>query len=237
MYQCTAVSGSTYTWEAVGGGSGGGDPVYSTVQTSTSIGDGAVYIGAKNANNQIMPDPSTTDNHRRYFWALPWDPGATGAAAKVAPPNESINIGGFQRSYNSSCTTIGYRSRVDGDGNTCLGWQTGSNTSSQYSTFIGANARTTTTANYQTVLGYDAVADAKSSVALGAKSTTTAQGEVSIGGSSLGTDGYNNTSYRKITNVYDGENAHDACTKGQLDAALAQIQALEARIAALEGNA
>lgn len=215
LYQCTAVSGSTYTWEEVGGGSGGGDPVYSTVQTSTSIGDGAVYIGAKNANNQIMPDPSTTDNHRRYFWALPWDPGAKGAAAKVAPPNESINIGGFQRSYNSNCTTIGYRSRVDGDGNTCFGWQTGSNTSSQYSTFIGANAMAMSQANYQTALGYDAQTNAKSSVALGAKSTTTAQGEVSIGGSRLGTDGYNNTSYRKITNVYDGENAHDAATLAQ----------------------
>lgn len=237
LYQCTAVSGSTYTWEAVGGGSGGGDPVYSTVQTSNQKGDGAVYIGAKDASNVPLTDPSTTDNHRKYFWALPWDTGGKGAAANVAPPEESINIGGYQRSYNSHCTTIGYRSRVDGDGNTCFGWQTGGNTSSQYSTFIGANARTTTTANYQTVLGYDAVADAKSSVALGAKSTTSIQGEVSIGGSNLGTDGYNNTSYRKITNVYDGENAHDACTKGQLDAAIAQIQALEARIAALEGNA
>ena len=214
LYQCTAVSGSTYTWEEVGGG-GGGDPVYSTVQTSNQKGDGAVYIGAKDANNIPLADPSTTDNHRKYFWALPWDTGGKGVASDVAPPDKSINIGGYQRSYNSYCTTIGYMSRVDGDGNTCFGFQTGGSTTSQYSTFIGGNARADTSSNYQTALGYETRTNAKSSVALGAKSTTSIQGEVSIGGSSLGTDGYNNTSYRKITNVYDGENAHDAATLAQ----------------------
>ena len=195
LYQCTAVSGSTYTWEEVGGGGGGGgDPVYSTVQTSNQKGDGAVYIGAKDANNIPLADPSTTDNHRKYFWALPWDTGGKGVASDVAPPDKSINIGGYQRSYNSYCTTIGYMSRVDGDGNTCFGFQTGGSTTSQYSTFIGGNARADTSSNYQTALGYETRTNAKSSVALGAKSTTSIQGEVSIGGSSLGTDGYNNTS-------------------------------------------
>ena len=85
-------------------------------------------------------------------------------------------------------------------------------------------------------IGRNAGTNASWAVAIGGQSKATTQGEFSVG-SGTGTDLYNNTGYRKITNVYDGENAHDACTKGQLDAALAQIAALEARIAALEGNA
>jgi hypothetical protein len=40
------------------------------------------------------------------------------------------------------------------------------------------------------------------------------------GGTDLGTNGYNSTNYRLLTNVYDGQSAHDAATKGQLDSAI-----------------
>lgn len=73
--------------------------------------------------------------------------------------------------------------------------------------------------NYSVALGADSEASTGAySVALGAASKVTSSGEVSIGGSSLGTLGYNSSQYRLLTNVYDGQNAHDAATKGQLDA-------------------
>lgn len=42
--------------------------------------------------------------------------------------------------------------------------------------------------------------------------------------------GYSNTQYRLITGVHDGVNAHDACTKGQLDAAVGNIETVLATL-------
>lgn len=118
-----------------------------------------------------------------------------------------------------------------------------------YSITIGGGARSTQSravalgggtlaqAANSTSLGSNANSSHSFSVSLGSYSSTSSAGEVSIGGSSLGTNGYNGTSYRKITNVYDGENAHDCATYGQIQALQDTIDALEARIAALEGNA
>lgn len=85
-----------------------------------------------------------------------------------------------------------------------------------YSTALGYSAGTSE--QYATALGNGAKADAIRSVALGDHSVTSAQGEVSVGGDTLGTNGYNGTSYRKITNVYDPEDDHDAATKAYVDA-------------------
>ena len=70
-------------------------------------------------------------------------------------------------------------------------------------------------------IGSFSVASGTDSIALGSYSAASAKGEFSVGGGDLGVygKGYNNTGYRKITNVYDGENAHDAVNKQQLDAA------------------
>ena len=59
------------TWDTAGGGSG--DTVYSDKTTSNSSDGGAVYIGPLNTNQEELSDPTTTDNHYRYFWALPFD--------------------------------------------------------------------------------------------------------------------------------------------------------------------
>lgn len=188
LYQCTAVSGSTYTWEEVGGG-GGGENIIQVNNTNQnlaipcraeyeniSMGGDSVFVGCTSA-----PSKPTIGFHNSIYG--------------------SVNSNGLSR---NNISLYGWNSEASGNGATSIGARA---SSSAYGVAVGMN------------------------------STSTQQGEFSIGGSGLGTNGYNGTSYRKITNVYDGENAHDACTKGQLDAALAQIQALEARIAALEGNA
>lgn len=182
LYQCTAVSGSTYTWEAVGGGSGG-------VQYLTTSSE---YPNDADGNNGDICYSSY-----RQCWFI-----KDNGAWKILPVSVFKN---------------NLFIRDPSTGNAFL--EIGS--SSNY---------------YATKIGLLANANPRS-VGLGYKSSTRTAGTVSVGGSLLGTEGYKSTSYRVIENVHDGEEPHDAVNKQQLDAALAQIQALEARIAALEGNA
>lgn len=66
-------------------------------------------------------------------------------------------------------------------------------------------------------IGHQAKAAQPFSIALGDFAQTTRQGELNIGASSE-THGYNNTNYRVIGGVHDPVDAHDAATKGYVDA-------------------
>ena len=73
-------------------------------------------------------------------------------------------------------------------------------------------------AEYAAALGYGATASAINSVAIGRGSIASVANTISVGS---GLDADSETyQYRKIVNVADGVNAHDAATKGQLDTAL-----------------
>lgn len=80
---------------------------------------------------------------------------------------------------------------------------------------IGSNAFVASGTNHALAVGYNTAARATNSVALGSQSSAAAQGEMSIGNPTR-TDLYNNTGYRLLTNVYDGQSAHDAATYGQV---------------------
>lgn len=69
-------------------------------------------------------------------------------------------------------------------------------------------------------IGIGSKANNKFSVSFGG--TTTAQGEMNIEvyGS---TNGYNDTQYRLLTGLYDGQSAHDAATVGQINATIDAI--------------
>lgn len=84
------------------------------------------------------------------------------------------------------------------------------------------------TVNYAACMGRDSIANANRalalggdnakarhaySVALGSDTTTTAVGQVQIGCNSA--TGYNNSNYRLLTGLYDGQSAHDAATVAQ----------------------
>lgn len=97
-------------------------------------------------------------------------------------------------------------------------------TGSMYSVTIGTGA-VYNTQGYGVAIGYSANNTGGSyAVALGAYSSAWERGIVSVGDTS-GTHPvlYNNTPYRKIVNVHDGENAHDVVTVGQINSLIDAI--------------
>lgn len=187
----TGIDITDNTISATGGG-GGGDTVYSDKSTSDSSTGGAVYIGNLNSSQDEQPDPTATDNHYKYFWALP-------STNSQVPSNESINILGTVASDRS--IVIGRTATAPAIG--------------QYGVAIGDNA--TVRSNYGVSLGASSYIDSNlpHSVALGDRSLPTRAGEVNVG-QSLG-QGYNNTNYRVIGGVHDGVDANDAVTVGQIN--------------------
>lgn len=221
LYQCTAVSGSTYTWSEVGaGGGGGGDIVYSTKTTSNASDGGAVYIGGKNASQTIYQDPTTTDNHYKYFWALPFN--TSESANTRIPGNETVNIGGDQLPGGDDNVTVGYRTACTGSHNVNIGFQAGHSSANGSCVCVGDSAKCQQ--NYGVALGRDAMVNQThtGSVALGYNARTTRQGEVYIGTNSTFA-GYNSTKLRVIGGVHDGQLADDAVTVGQLNATIDAI--------------
>lgn len=199
------------TWEAAGGG-GGGDTVYSDKSTSNSSTGGAVYIGNLDTNQEEQADPTTTDNHYKYFWALP-------ASNASTPAESSINI-------------LGNNPATQG---ICLGLGTQSNAANYYSISVGLNANTSAN-NAHSAIAFGTSTNSsaensiafgrgsqvsnstyKNSVALGSFSQVGRKGEVNVGTGGLNM-GYNGTDYRVIGGVHDPIDAHDAATKGYVDA-------------------
>jgi hypothetical protein len=192
----TAGTGIDITDNTISATGGGGDTVYSDKSTSNSSSGGAVYIGNLNSSQEEQADPTTTDYHYKYFWALPHD-------NNIVPHNSSINILGTTES--SYAVSIGENSVTRLDGQVSLGYGSLNN----YSAIEGV------------ALGYDARNQAASSVALGARSRATRAGEVNIGNNSG--EGYNNTVYRVLGGVHDGQLANDAVTVGQVNAVIDAI--------------
>lgn len=131
--------------------------------------------------------------------------------------NQVVNIGGSTVN-GSYATAIGKNTSTNGNYAVALGSYSrgggagsvavGGGTSSQ--------ARTEASGNYSISIGSGALASGTGSIALGRSSVATRQGEMNIGSNST-VYGYNNSFYRLLTGLYDGQSAHDAATKGQLD--------------------
>lgn len=120
-----------------------------------------------------------------------------------------------------------------------IGWHRASEDSSQpqYSVQIGlARARGTGSIAINAANSGTNAAYAAASVAIGAGAQTTANatGAVSFGGTvdtagvfsiqaNVSNNGYNNSNYRLLTGVYDGQSANDAVNVGQINALIDAI--------------
>lgn len=87
---------------------------------------------------------------------------------------------------------------------------------SAYGIAIGAGAKVNTGSGYSVTIGTLAASSNTGAIALGAYSNATQKGQVDIGSTNT-SYGYNNSAYRLLTGLYDGQSNHDAATKGQLD--------------------
>ena len=121
--------------------------------------------------------------------------------------------GGITIGASASCTSaanaplaIGYLAGASADNTVAIGRSASAGAAQAVA--IGRNA---------TTQGYE------NSVALGSHATATRQGEVAVGCTSSYNDGYNNTPYRVIGGVHDGQLDHDAVTVAQINALIDAI--------------
>lgn len=213
------------TWDTAGGG--GGDSVYSTKTTSNSATGGAVYIGNKGTDQVPVLDPSPNDNHFKYFWALPY---SNNGNTYGQPGNGSVNIMGSAKGINT--VAIGASAGAGAYGASYAVMIGAGADAGPSGISIGDNAGTNQDYNGVVCIGSNSTAGygAHYSVALGHGARPDRKGEVNVG--ATGTNGFNNTTYRVIGGVHDGQDAHDAMTVGQANALIDAINtALNTNIA------
>jgi len=242
------------TWATAGGG--GGDTVYSSKSTSASATGGAVYIGNLDSTQTEQIDP-TNANSSKYFIALPYNNttqgrngmvnilgAATGVSSITIGMNaqtdwtEGIAVGPFAHAYDQGSIAIGQYCAATGGNDVAIGRFA---QSSAYGVYVGYSDGSDHSAHGNNSVCLGAVSSVPYaypfSVALGANAEPTRAGEVNVGlvtGNT--TSGYNSTAYRVIGGVYDGQNAHDAATVGQLNALITQLQNLGLNVS-LQGAA
>ena len=218
------------TWDTAGGG-GGGDTVYSDKTTSNSSNGGAVYIGSLDSSQTEQADPTSTDEHFKYFWALP-------ANNTIVPFSNTINILGRSGTGAEGCITIGTQTQVPDWSTGCTALGSNAYIYADYSTAVGSASNVThgsprssvfgygsvSRGSYGTALGYDTIVGSlnEHSVALGSYAETSRSGEVNVGTGNQNY-GYNSTKYRVIGGVHDGQLANDAVTVGQVNAVIDAI--------------
>lgn len=147
-------------------------------------------------NTAIYTDPSAKTKVQ-----LGADSANTGA--------NSVAIGKGAKAENSATVAIGTNADAKGQASYAIGGKA----EGGWSQTFGAGAKAS--GDDSIAIGASSTALGLSSIALGYKSKATLQGEINVGLDGR-TEGYNNTSYRLISGVHDGQNAHDAATVGQL---------------------
>ena len=201
---------TSLSFEQVGAG-GGGSPynVYSTVTTSNSNRGGAIYLGNLNASQEQFADPTTSDTHKRYIHILPY-------SNTTQPASNSIILGSELTSSSSSGSIgLGFSASIEASNVINIGGQYGRG---QYSVIIGPSASSQRSdSQYNVLLGYSSTINTSAvngSVGIGAYSHPTASGQIHVGSTNT-SFGYNNTNYRIISGVHDGQGLNDAATVAQ----------------------
>lgn len=175
------------TWDTAGGSS------VTVVQTT---GTSTTDVMSQNAvTSMVYADPTTKNRVRLGSVAN------VGSVETIAIGSGSTSGGANARS--KGCISIGISSEAG--------------TSSQQKAIAIGNGCKASNGS-ATALGASALASAQYSVAIGSWSKATIQGQVDFSTSNSGEPyGYNSTSYRLLTGLYDPQSAHDAATKGYVD--------------------
>lgn len=159
----------------------------SSVTVVQTAGTSTTDVMSQNATtNMIYADPAT-----RYKISI--------GSGDISPGDLSVGIG-------SGAYARGYSSVSIGQGATNYA-------AGMYSVTIG-NTSKTEGHSRAVAIGNASNAAFDNSVAIGTNAVTTAAGQVNIGAGTSGR-GYNNTNYRTLAGVHDGQELHDAATVAQ----------------------
>lgn len=196
LYICTAIDSTdpqnkVYTWDTVGG-----PTVVQTTGTSTTD------VMSQDATTNLVYKNNSKGSVR------------IGDGADVDATFANIAIG-----RNATATTwygvaIGDQAHCPKNYSIAIGTGAGSQTNKgEYSISIGSYAH----ANHDHTVAIGGTVGGQNSVAIGFGSSATQKGQFDIGAVSATGAGYADSDYRLLTGLYDGQSAHDAATKGQLD--------------------
>lgn len=175
---------------------GGGGGSVTVVQTT---GTSQTDVMSQNAvTSMICSDPSTV---RR----IQIGDGAT------ASHNQTVAIGRNAKATYTSAVAIGYGTKAEDNNSVSIGYS--AICPGSYQVALGSQAGANTPGNLT------------NTVALGSYSKATRTGEVNVGTPGYANSGFNNTSYRVIGGVHDGQDSHDAVTVGQVNGVIDAINA------------
>lgn len=156
--------------------------------------------------------------------------GGASAGSQSIAVGHSANAGGTygiaigMQSTNTSSgnygVAMGYQAT---SGPQCIAMGCQASSTTLNSIAIGHSAVTASGGQNNISIGYNAQTfnnTLENTICLGAHSQPTASGEMNIGTPRAVTSGYKGSAYRLLSGLYDGQSAHDAATKGQLDTAI-----------------
>lgn len=161
----------------------------------------------------LVPAPATTDTDKYLksdgSWATvaagPTVVQTTGTSTTDVMSQNAVTSMVFNDPSTKNQVQIGRRSAATGAAAVAIAGTNGSDN--------------TTASGWQSVaMGYMAKASGSVAVAMGTCAKATMQGQFDIGVSSHPNPviGYNNSAYRLLTGLYDGQSDHDAATVGQI---------------------
>ena len=212
-----------------------GDSTYyrwsTATQTWTYIGESKQYSdfvgtdGTAGGQNGLVPAPVATDAGKFLNANGSWEEvqagptvvQTTGTSATDVMSQNAVTSMVFADPSTRAQIRLGYNAGANGTSAVAIGYD--ARALGAKSITLGETASTAIIAEGSVALGAYSRATVQGSVALGAYSRTQYKGEVNIGPSNV-SYGYNNSSYRLLTGVYDPQNAHDAATKGYVDTAV-----------------
>ena len=226
LYICTAVSGSTYTWEEVGAGGGSGITELTSADfnwptanpdgvATWLLSDGVYYSKA----TKLYFNTSTSVTGNSSFIKSTTGNGSS-LTASFYGNSGGNNVNVYLTNTNGSgawSNTIASLADIYADPSTKYKVQIGDGSGSSNTNTIAIGTSATSAGVASVAVGSSSIATARGGVAVGVGSSATTQGQFDISTTNSSGNGYSSSNYRLLTGLYDPQSAHDAATKGYVD--------------------
>lgn len=184
--------------------------LYLTKKTESDNDRGNVVFFDTNGNGIRKGITLSGAGYTSTFLTPPVIEQTTGTSTTHVMSQKAVTSMVFADPSTKYMVQIGTNAVTTGGGGIGIGYNAGAQSADSIA--LGVRTSTSTNAPGSIALGY------------GAKSTQQGQFDVSLDNLSDSTGyGYNNSNYRLLSGVYDGQSAHDAATVGQINATIDAI--------------